>query len=76
MGEYTKYCWVMTNPSPPEERFVTNVGDSIRSNKRSVESVAKELGLAPSTLRYQLARPGTISLRNACKLRDALGVDL
>lgn len=60
----------------PEERFLADVGFKIRTEGISVEGVANRIGMAPSTLRYQLDRPATITLRTACKLRDDLGVPL
>lgn len=66
----------MTKETPPEEHFLHQVGERIKEEKLSIEALAKRVGMPASTLRYQLVRPATISLRNACKLRDSLGVNL
>ena len=76
LGENTNILWGMAKLQTPEEQFLANVGDALRVDGLSVEGVAKQIEIAPSTLRYQLARPGTITLRTACKLRDSLGVVL
>lgn len=67
---------VMTKTQTPEARFAARVGDALRDEQRSVAWLARQTGIAASTLRYQLDRPATLSLRHACAVRDALGVDL
>lgn len=66
----------MTKEATPEAEFAARVGAALREEQRSVAWLARKTGIAASTLRYQLERPATLSLRNACKLRDNLGVDL
>lgn len=66
----------MTKIQTPEEAFAARVGEALRAEQRSVAWLARQTGIAASTLRYQLDRPATISLRHACAVRDALGVTL
>lgn len=76
MGGNPNILGGMATTKAPEEQFLTDVSTRLRVDRLSVERVARQIGIAPSTLRYQLERPATITLRTACKLRDNLGVEL
>jgi lambda repressor-like predicted transcriptional regulator len=66
----------MTKVQPPEERFAAAVGAKLEEQQRSVAWLSRQIGAAPSTIGYQLRKPASLSLRHACALRDALGVEL
>lgn len=66
----------MKNTSSPEEAFAATVTAKLREQHGSVAWLSQMIGVPDSTLGDQLRKPSTLLFRNACAIRDALGVDL
>lgn len=66
----------MEDAPPPHEAFAEAVAKTLKEQQRSVAWLSRQIDANPSTIGYQLRRPGAMTLRNACAIRDALGVNL
>lgn len=63
-------------PISRPEQFANRVAEHLREEQRSVAWLAREANIKPETLRYQLANPGSILLRNALAVSAVTGVDI